>query len=208
MTIAATGASSILSFGQAGSAQRPGLRQEMRALFKDIQSGNLTAARSDFDALSQLMGGASAAASTQFSALLGQVGSALSSGDIAGAQSALSDYQTGSPAPSPAPGSTPAIVTTHDHSPSGAQDGVASLIQAIQTGDLSGAQQAYDTLTGGTSATDAAATAQGNGGSDVFAQLIASVGQSLANSNIAAAQQDLTRFAQTQGVGAVVDIAA
>jgi hypothetical protein len=216
MTISAIGASGVHSPYQFGAAQQPGLRQQMSALFKDIQSGNLTAARSDYSALAQLLGGpgGASASSSPFSALLGQIGSALSAGDITAAQSALSQVQTGSVSQAASQAQAVAASTPHHHHHrhgSATQDGVASLIQAIQGGDLDSAQQAYDSLTDGDDGTLSGAADPAKkkaAGDNVFSQLVASVGQSLANNDIAGAQKDLASFAQTHKVGSAVSVTA
>jgi hypothetical protein len=209
MTISAIGASSVYAPDQNGATSKPGLRQQMSALFKDVQSGNLTAAKSDFDALSQLLGGSggASAASGPFSALLGQVGAALSSGDITGAQSALSDFQSQGPSQALAQGQAADAAAGHHkhHHGIGKQQGIASLVSSIQNGDLQGAQDAYASLTDGSASGTAT---QGGTGTDVFSQLIASVGQSLANNDIAGAQQDLSGFAQSHRVGSAVSVTA
>ncbi len=211
MSGSSIGASSVLVANQVG-ATKPALRQQMNSLFKDIKSGNLTAAKSDYSALSQLLGSsgganaASGASSNPFSALLGQVGASLSSGDISGAQDALSDFQSQGPSQTIAQGmAADAVAGQHKHHGVGKQQGMASLISSIQKGDLGGAQDAYASLTSGGASANGS---QNGGGTDLVSQLTASVGQSLSFNDMAGAQQDLAKFARVHGVGGAVSVTA
>jgi hypothetical protein len=217
MSGASIGTSSVLVANQIG-ATKPALRQQMNTLFKDIKSGNLSAAKSDYSALSQLLGAsgganaatgaAGSASSNPFSALLGQVGSSLSSGDISGAQDALSDFQNQGPSQTLAQGqAADSIAGQHKHHGNvGKQQGMASLISSIQNGDLGGAQDAYASLTSGASSTGGSQS--GGSGNDLVSQLTASVGQSLSFNDMAGAQQDLAKFARVHGVGGAVSVTA
>jgi hypothetical protein len=200
MTVSTFGASALIP-GQSG-AQRAGVKQTVNTLFQDIKSGNMTAAKSDFGALSQMLGGGQAggadASSSPFSAMLNQVGSSLSSGNMGGAQSAISNFQAQGLSQASSQGQAAdaaAAQLRHHHHGAGAgtgKAGVGSLISTLQSD-------------GGDDSSDGTQSA---GGSDMFSQIMASVGQSMANSEVAGAQNDMTKFTQNQKVGSALNVSA
>jgi len=73
------------------SANSQNLRQLFMQLVKDIQSGNLDAAKTDYSSLTQLQG--SNGGDGPFSQAMSQIGQSLQSNDISGAQQALASLQ-------------------------------------------------------------------------------------------------------------------
>ena len=226
------------------------IHQQIAALFRDVRAGNLSAAQSDLDAVNQSLGrdaatgnptdatatsGATAGQTRSLSQVLGQIGGALQSGDIAGAQGALSTFETqarqsrGAGEPAPA---------HHDHhhldAGSSVNDALASLIASVQSGDLAGAQNSFATLSGDAAAstTDGSSTPESPGGAgatsgqtptdspsgpasnpatagtSLFAQFLAGLGATLQNNDLAAAQRNLTSFAQSWKTGSAVNLTA
>jgi outer membrane protein assembly factor BamD (BamD/ComL family) len=122
-------------------------QQEFKQLGQDLQSGNLTAAQSDFATLEQSNPQIQAAASSQSNGPIAQAFSQLSqdlqSGNLAGAQQDFSTIQQD-------------IQTRisggqgHHHHHGGEASAInqafQELGQALQSGNLSSAQQAYSTL--------------------------------------------------------------
>ena len=131
------------------------LRQQFQQLGEDLQSGNLSAAQSDFATLQQEATPTTVSTSTPgndpVTNALQQLQTQLQSGDLAGAQpkpapSAPPIQQQGTPGPgvhghghhhhSPDPADPAAPVTA----------GLGQLGQALQSNNLSSAQQAYNSL--------------------------------------------------------------
>ena len=173
MTISGLTSTSLFTPPPQATNPQSKIRQQIAALFQDIKAGNLSAAQSDLGTVNQLLGGttstsnstdtvsatgASTSTSGQtnpLSQLLSQIGSSLQSGDITGAQSALSTFETQAQQTQGDGGSTP---HHHHHhggggggSGSGVNDALAQLIQSVQSGDLTGAQNSYAALFGDSS---------------------------------------------------------
>jgi outer membrane protein assembly factor BamD (BamD/ComL family) len=130
-------------------------RSEFQQLGQDLQAGNLTQAQQDFAALTQNAStstqGTSNSANT-ISQALSALGQALQSGSLTAAQQ---DYATVQQDVQQAAGQTQGHHHHHHHG--GAQQASAqqsnpisqafnSLSQALQSGNLSAAQQAYATI--------------------------------------------------------------
>jgi hypothetical protein len=119
------------------------LRTQFNQLGQDLSAGNLSQAQSDFVTLSQ-------AAATQFGSnspitqALSSVGQALQSGSVSAAQQAFSALSGGAVGPN--------AVSHHSHGhhrlggSSQLEQELQQLGQALQSGNLSGAQQAFATL--------------------------------------------------------------
>ena len=122
-------------------------QQEFQQLGQDLQSGNLSAAQSDFATLQQNSPRAQRAASSQSNNPIAQefqqLGQDLQSGNTAAAQQDYSTIQQSLQ-------SQGAHGHHHHHSHSGQGQEIgqefAQLGQDLQSGNLSGAQQAYATL--------------------------------------------------------------
>ncbi len=136
LSIAGVSNSSQLSAIQSNYQQ---LRKQFTQLGQDLSAGNLTQAQTDFVTLSQ-------AASTQFgsnspiSKALNTIGQALQSGNLSAAQQAFASLPAGMTQPN--------AVSTHFHGHhgnghGGFQQELAQLGQALQSGNLTAAQQAF-----------------------------------------------------------------
>jgi outer membrane protein assembly factor BamD (BamD/ComL family) len=122
-------------------------QQEFEQLGQDLQSGNLSAAQSDFATLQQYAPETNSSSASQSSSPIAQDFSQLSqdlkSGNLSAAQSDFStlqqDFQNAS-----------ATGHHHHHGSGGGSSAISQLIQqlgqALQSGSLTSAQQAYSTL--------------------------------------------------------------
>jgi hypothetical protein len=135
------------------------INRDLHSLASAIQSGNTSAAQSSLNRIEALVP-SSATSNTRLGQFLSSVTSALSSNDIAGAQTALSTFEdrrgsgpvtapTASTPPTTTPTPAPAPVPTGSTAPtsSGLGQDVLNLFTAIGSGSLRHAQSAYDTVT-------------------------------------------------------------
>jgi len=126
------------------------LQQEFQQLGQDLQSGNLSAAQADFATLEQLTPQSSSAASAQsrnpIAQAFNQLSQDLQSGNLSAAQQDYAtiqqDFQNHA---------AQAHSHHHHHGGGGSEDSeisqlLSELGQALQSGNLSSAQQAYSTL--------------------------------------------------------------
>jgi len=131
------------------------LRSQFQQLGQDLQTGNLPQAQTDFSALSQTVSTSQAPKSDALNQDFSNLGQALQAGNLPDAQKAFAtlaqDIQQASGHHRHG---------HHRHRVGGSQDtgstgsqqnnplaqGFDTLSQALQSGDLSGAQQAYSTL--------------------------------------------------------------
>ncbi|HUO24419.1 MAG TPA: hypothetical protein VMU61_02060 [Candidatus Aquilonibacter sp.] len=129
--------------------QQPQVFQEFQQLGQDLQSGNLSAAQSDFATLQQSVSPSGTGSATQstnpITQAFGQLGQDLQSGDLTAAQQDYSNLtqdlqnQSGQ------------IHHHHHHHGGGGQNNTLEqdfdqLGQDLQSGNLSAAQQAYGSL--------------------------------------------------------------
>jgi hypothetical protein len=132
-------------------------QKEFQQLGEDLQSGNLSAAQSDFVTLQQLgpqstTGSASTAQSTSpIAQAFNQLAQDLQSGNISGAQQAFKTIQQDFQSQLSQNETSHAVTHHHHHGGSGSADNsIAQLFsqlgQALQTGNLTGAQTAYNSL--------------------------------------------------------------
>jgi outer membrane protein assembly factor BamD (BamD/ComL family) len=124
-------------------------RKEFQQLGQDLQSGNISAAQSDFAALQQMGPQGSSTSSTQSNSRvaqeLSQLSQDLQSGNISAAQQDYTTLQQDFQSHTSQAGGH------HHHSSSGSDSNSISQLlnqlgQALQTGNLSAAQQAYATM--------------------------------------------------------------
>ncbi|MGC2818778.1 MAG: hypothetical protein WA198_03780 [Candidatus Sulfotelmatobacter sp.] len=127
-------------------------QQTFQQLGKDLQSGNLSAAQSDFATL-QNLGSQNSTATSQSNSPIAQAFSQLAkdlqSGNLSAAQQDFStiqqDFQNQS-----AQGQTQSAQGHHHHNGGGGSSEISQLLNqlgtALQSGDLSTAQQAYTSL--------------------------------------------------------------
>jgi outer membrane protein assembly factor BamD (BamD/ComL family) len=129
-------------------AQMQQFRQEFQQLGQDLQSGNLSAAQTDFAALQQAEPQSASSSSTQTSSPLAQAFNQLSqdlkSGNLSAAQQDYSTIQQD------LQNHAGQVHHHHHHGGGGGQSEITQLLQQLgqdlQSGSLSTAQQAYSTL--------------------------------------------------------------
>lgn len=130
--------------------QRQQLQQEFEQLGKDLESGNLSAAQSDFATLQQLMPQNNSTSSTQnnspIAQAFNQLAQDLQSGNLSAAQQDYTTIQQDFQ-------SQTAQTHGHHHHHGGGDNNQSELSQlftqlgqALQSGDLSTAQQLFSTL--------------------------------------------------------------
>jgi hypothetical protein len=128
--------------------------QQVKTAFQqlgaDLQAGSLTQAQQDFAALTQTISAPPAASNTSVSNDLNALGQALQSGNLSDAQNAYSTLLQDSQSASQ---TYRGHHHHHHHHAGGAQQqnnaiaqAFGSLGTALQSGDLSGAQQAYSAI--------------------------------------------------------------
>jgi hypothetical protein len=136
------------------------IQQGFQQLGQDLQSGNLTQAQSDFSALQQLLPSQqqTAASTTQSTTqtsnpilqAISQLGQDLKSGNLSAAQSDFTTLQQDIKQVQGAGGGHHHHARPENSQASSQQSGVASLFaslgQALQSGNLTAAQQTYSTL--------------------------------------------------------------
>jgi len=162
MSVLGIASSSLLSYltqNQNVQSNKQQFKQEFQQLGQDLQSGNLSAAQSDFATLQQNMPQSASTGTAQSSSPIAQAFSQLSqdlkSGNISGAQQDYSTIQQDFQ--SQAPQSQSAHGHHHHHHGGGESNNTDSstsaisqlfseLGSALQSGNLSNAQQAYSSL--------------------------------------------------------------
>jgi outer membrane protein assembly factor BamD (BamD/ComL family) len=148
--------SSLLQAGvvnRASSNSPNSFQTEFQQLGQDLQSGNLSAAQTDFATLSSQSPSAPHIGGTQFDQDSGQLAQALKSGNLSAAQEAYKtiqqDFGQGNP--------TQRAMHHHSHYGQGANEQIAaefiSLGQDLQSGNLAAAQGAYASIQQDVSAT-------------------------------------------------------
>lgn len=153
MSIASIASSTLMHFsGQAVQSNRQKWQQGLQQLGQDIQSGNLSAAQSDSASLQQLAPQISSASSTQSNSSIAQEFSQLGTDPQAGnTTAAQQDYQQmQQQMQQVSPTSAGATYHHHHHGGSGGGQELPQLLQqlgqALQSGNLTAAQQAYTVL--------------------------------------------------------------
>jgi outer membrane protein assembly factor BamD (BamD/ComL family) len=150
MSVASIASSALLHYsGQTMQSNRQKFQQSIQQLGQDLQSGNLSAAQSDFATLQQMAPQIGSTTSSQSSNSLAQefnqLGTDLQAGNTTAAQQ---DFQQIQQQVSP----TAAGAAHHHHHHGGGGGGndlnqiLQQLGQQLQAGNLSGAQQAYTVL--------------------------------------------------------------
>jgi len=152
VSISALSSSSLLYSYQTQAAsqnQAQTIAGEFEQVGQDLQAGNLSQAQSDFSALTQSLSGAPQGSQGPLAQELSTLGQSLQSGDLTGAQQAYSNIQQ------TVQQTSQAHPHHHHHHGSGEQtdavngaanDVLSQLGQALQSGDLSTAQQSFSNL--------------------------------------------------------------
>jgi hypothetical protein len=150
MSVAGIASSALLHYtGQTTQSNRQKFQQSIQQLGQDLQSGNLSAAQSDFATLQQMAPQIGSTTSTQSNGAVAQdftqLGKDLQSGNTTAAQQDYTRFQQDV--------SATAAGAAHHHHRHGGEGGgqefpqlLQQLGQQLQAGNLSGAQQAYTAL--------------------------------------------------------------
>ena len=155
MSVAGISSSNLFNVNDSRESIQSEMRQEFAQLGQDLQSGNLSAAQSDFATLTQLgpqstssSSSASAASNSPMAQAFAQLSKDLQSGNLSAAQQDFATIQQDMQANAVQAGGH-----RHHHrggGEGGGQNGISSLFsqlgQALQSGDLSTAQQVFSTL--------------------------------------------------------------
>jgi len=129
------------------TSSQPTFQKELQQLGQDLQAGNLSAAQSDFATLQQNSPTAAASSSTSIAQAFSQLGKDLQSGNLSAAQQDFSTIHQDA--------QSHAAHGHHHHHHGGGGAGssqntlsqeLALLGQDLQAGNLSAAQQAYNTV--------------------------------------------------------------
>jgi len=155
MSITGIGTGSLLTYSaQELQSKRQQFQQEFQQLGEDLQSGNLSSAQSDFAALQQNLPSSSSASSSQNSGsslaqAFNQLASDLQSGNLSATQS---DYSTIQQDFQSMAAQQPSVQEHHHHHHSDNSESsqisqlFTQLSSALQSGNLTSAQQLYTTL--------------------------------------------------------------
>jgi hypothetical protein len=155
MSVAGISSSNLFNVNDSRRSVESEMQQEFAQLGQDLQSGNLSAAQSDFATLTQLgpqstsssSSSSSAASNSPMAQAFAQLSKDLQSGNLSAAQQDFATIQQEM--------QTNAVQSgghRHHHhgGGEGGQNGIRSLFsqlgQALQSGDLSTAQQVFSTL--------------------------------------------------------------
>jgi soluble cytochrome b562 len=152
--MSAAGLSSTGLFSSSVNSQFQEFKQEFQQLGQDLQAGNLSAAQSDFATLQQLgpqsQVNTSAQGSNPISQAFEQLSQDLQSGNVSAAQQDFTTIQQDFQNLAQAQPQTQTQPPEHHHHHGGSDGAISQLItqlgQALQSGNLSAAQQAYSTL--------------------------------------------------------------
>ncbi len=154
MSVAGISSSNLFDINDSRESVQSQMRQEFAQLGQDLQSGNLSAAQSDFATLTQLgpqstsiSSSSSAAGTSPMAQAFAQLAKDLQSGNLSAAQQDFAAIQQVQANAVQSGGHH------HHHrggGEGGGQNGISSLFtqlgQALQSGDLSTAQQVFSTL--------------------------------------------------------------
>lgn len=143
-------ATNLHAASKPGGTQQSGI-SAFQQLGKDLQAGNLSGAQSDFATLTQSGTSTQLSSNSTISQAFNTLGQALKAGNLTAAQQ---DFTTLQQDVQQAAGTTGAHHHHHHHSGGGSSaqqtdpisEAFGSLGQALQSGNLSAAQQAYSTI--------------------------------------------------------------
>jgi outer membrane protein assembly factor BamD (BamD/ComL family) len=144
--------SSTLYSAQSAQSSFQQAQQLFQQLGKDLQSGNLSAAQSDFTSLQNLLpqttSTTAAQSSNPITQAFAQLGKDLQSGNLSAAQQDFTTIQQDSQSQAAQTETTP---SHHHHHGGGGPSEISQLFAQLgsdlQSGDLSSAQQAFSSLT-------------------------------------------------------------
>lgn len=215
--------SSVTSSAASGIAQQraagPGkdIRDGMHQLKDAVKSGDLDSIQSAYDSLSKLQSrsGSASDANSPLNKMLTAVGEALETGDVSqvqqsfaangpkGAQGPGGPGGAGGPPPGPPPGGA-------GGPPDEMKDAMGSLSQALQSGDLSGAQESVSSLLSflqeNADGSATSSTSSSSSVADLFKTALQSMSGALQTGDLSGAQKAFSSLAPrgSQGVDTLV----
>jgi hypothetical protein len=161
------------------------IREGMKQLAEAVKSGDLNAAKDAYSSLTaQLENDGDGKGRQKLTDMLTQLGDALNSGDIGKARQVMEQNRPKGPPPGDMQGPPPG--GPQGAPPQEVMDGMASLSEALQSGDLSSARSAYTSLTdllGSTSSDDT------NSRKQDFLGKLTDIGSALQGSDLSSAQK-------------------
>lgn len=197
-------------------------------LLQDIESGNLSGAQKDLTTLNQQLGiqpgqSQTGDSSDPLNTLLSSLNKDLGSGNIASAQSDVQNFLTALEGSSSTAGASassgtaaagqaaPTDTTNSSSNASSNSGGISgslkqdflTLIDNVQSGNVQGAQSAYqhlNSLLSGSSDAPSSST-QSSSQANAFRNLINNLGNSISSGDLATAQQQLQSYFQSSGQG-------
>jgi ribosomal protein S20 len=179
-----------------------------------IKSGDSTDAKKYLTEVEKLAP-SNADSNSPLGEFLSSVSTALSDNNIAGAQSALTTLETyATPSTTAASSTTDTSSTSSSDSATSAltQD-VLSLFSAINSGDLTSAQTAYDKVTSlldtaSSSSSTSSASSNNSTSTASFTSLLKEIGSALGSGNVNTAQTALDNFLASLSAGSLVSASA
>ena len=186
----------------------------LTSLMAAIKSGDSTDAKKYLTEVEKLAP-SNADSNSPLGEFLSSVSTALSDNNIAGAQSALTTLETyATPSTTAASSTTDTSSTSSSDSATSAltQD-VLSLFSAINSGDLTSAQTAYDKVTSlldtaGSSSSTSSASSNNSTSTASFTSLLKEIGSALGSGNVNTAQTALDNFLASLSAGSLVSASA
>jgi len=186
----------------------------LTSLMAAIKSGDSTDAKKYLTEVEKLAP-SNADSNSPLGESLSSVSTALSDNNIAGAQSALTTLETyATPSTTAASSTTDTSSTSSSDSATSAltQD-VLSLFSAINSGDLTSAQTAYDKVTSlldtaSSSSSTSSASSNNSTSTASFTSLLKEIGSALGSGNVNTAQTALDNFLASLSAGSLVSASA
>jgi len=150
MSVAGISSSNLFNINDSRRSVESEMKQEFAQLGQDLQSGNLSAAQTDFATLTQMgpqstssSSSSTAASNSPMAQAFAQLSKDLQSGNLSAAQQDFATIQQDMQ-------SNAVQSAGHRHHHHGGENAISSLFgqlgQALQSGDLSTAQQVFSTM--------------------------------------------------------------
>jgi hypothetical protein len=228
MSISGIQSSTLFAEVSASSAPSPanssrvglnGFDTAVSGLMSSIKSGDTSDAQS-YLAQAQKLSPSTIDPNSPLGAFLSSVSSALSNDNISGAQSVLSALEINAAPDSTtisalftAPSSTLSTGSDGNSSISDLGQDVIGLFSSIRSGDLTGAQSAYGSLTSlldsaNSALIDSASSVSGSSGSPSVSSLLSRIGSALNSGDMTTAQSSLDGFMTSISSGSLVNATA
>jgi hypothetical protein len=202
-----TFAQTQLNNTSASSTSQQSAAKTLAQLLQDIESGNVSGAQKDLTTLNQQLGTSQSQSQSNspLSTLLTSLNKDLGSGNISAAQSDVQNFFTSLENSSSATTAASDASNSTGNNSNSVSDPVKqdflSLIQDVQSGNLQGAQSAYQKLTSllsqNSDAQSSSSSTQSSSQSSDFQKLINNLGEALSSGNLTTAQQELQTYFQS-----------